>query len=105
VIRNVVIHLQGEQPLVADLEHLPTASDTSLICTNVRHVDGKKPRFVDHTESTFVFPLTHIRFLEVPPGGAPGNEFQLSAGALDDEPEELLDLEPDEDFLRRIRDA
>ena len=68
VIRNVVIHIANEQPLLADLYEMPGTTDISLVCTNVRMLDGKKPLFIDHTSSTFVFPYLHIRFIEVLPG-------------------------------------
>ena len=105
MIRNIVIHLSGEQPLVADAEALPSPSDVTFVCNNLRHVDGKKPRFIDHTDSTFVFPMSLVRFLEIPKPGGPGNEFQLLPGPIEEDLDEDEDLEPDEDFLRRIREA
>ena len=111
MIRNAVIHIANEQPLVADLYEMPAATDVSLICTNVRMLDGKKPVFIDHANSVFVFPYGTIRFLEILAGAATG---------LDDAADELVpaelnghsttpldegDLELDEDFLRRIREV
>ncbi len=66
MIRNVVIHISNEQPLLADLFSVPSAADVGMVCTNVRSLDGKKPIFIDRTDSTFFFPNLHIRFLEVP---------------------------------------
>jgi hypothetical protein len=68
VIHNAVIHIANEQPLLADLYQMPTSTDVSLVCTNVRALDGKKPIFIDHTDSTFFFPYLHLRFLEIPAG-------------------------------------
>ncbi len=108
MIRDVVIHLLGEQPVLADLLEDPAAADVNLICTNLRTVDGRRPVFVDHTASTFVFPYHQVRFIEIrlgraatagPGGGSPGVEAAREAPA----PE--VDLEIDEDFLRRVRDA
>ncbi len=104
MIRDAVIHLQGEQPLVADLPMLPAATDSCLVCTNLRTLDGKRPVFVDAIGSTFIIPLQHVRFIEIVPGGdaAANARVALEAGRLtpDEAPEEL-----DEDFLRRIREA
>jgi len=66
VIRNVVIHISNEQPLLADLFSVPTPADVGMVCTNVRMMDGKKPIFIDRPDSTFFFPNLHIRFLEIP---------------------------------------
>jgi len=115
VIRNVVVHVANEQPLLADLYGLPTAGDSGMLCTNLRMPDGKRPIFVDDQRATFFFPYLHIRFVEIPtsafrPEGADtvdhGDDaalVALDAGATngrDDEP----DLELDEEFLRKIRD-
>jgi hypothetical protein len=110
VIRNVVIHINNEQPLLADLYDMPGPTDISLVCTNVRMLDGKKPLFIDHTGSSFVFPYLHIRFIEIVPGAATGlpeqpideRETALAEPVVE---ETEADLELDEDFLRRIRDV
>jgi hypothetical protein len=133
VIRNVCIHVTNEQPLLADLYTLPSASDAGLVCTNVRGLDGKRPVFVDSTSSTFFFPYHVVRFLEIPAGAVrattlvgPGNgelddlsdeiadeepggsEIRLAGPAGDGEPavdeEPEADIEIDESLLQRIRD-
>ena len=68
MIRNVVVHINGEQPLVADLYEAPSSGDVGLRCTNLRLKNGKRPVFVDDIRSIFFFPYLHIRFLEIPPG-------------------------------------
>ncbi len=111
MIRNVVIHITNEQPLLADLYEMPTPADVSLVCTNVRMLDGKKPIFIDHADSVFAFPYGTIRFIEILAAAATGMPETPGADqgtASDDataaaEVEE--DLELDEDFLRRIRDV
>jgi hypothetical protein len=133
VIRNVVIHVSNEQPLLADLYGVPSAADVGIVCTNVRMIDGKRPIFIDHSDSTFFFPNLHIRFLEIPAGEmrkhlaqgggntgftaaeqAAGDADQRLAVVLGDVPDETdvggskpdedEDLGLDEDFLQRIRD-
>ena len=108
MIRNVVVHLNNEQPLLADLFELPKALDQGLLCTNLRSMDGKRPIFVDRVDSTFFFPYLHIRFIEMLPSpdavaqaAAPAEE--AAQPAAEAEPDE--DLELDEDFLRRIREV
>jgi hypothetical protein len=66
VIKNVCIHVENEQPLLADLFDLPSSDDAGLLCTNVRTMDGKRPVFIDQTGSTFFFPYHVVRFLEIP---------------------------------------
>jgi hypothetical protein len=128
VIRNAVIHILNEQPLLGDLYALPAASDAGLVCTNLRSTDGKRPTFIDQSGSTFFFPYLMIRFVEIPEGamgrhaaeGGRGDGAAAFAASAEDpahwlpavvtpsdeERDEPLepDLEIDEDFLQRIRD-
>ena len=113
MIRNVVVHINNEQPLLADLFEAPSPGDVGLRCTNLRQLNGKRPVFVDDIHAMFFFPYLHIRFLEIPPGAMSGSD-PSGAVMIDDAhdalaapaaPETEPDLEIDEDFLRRIREV
>jgi hypothetical protein len=116
VIRNAVIHISNEQPMQADLYDMPAPGDVSLVCTNLRTMNGSRPVFADHIDSVFIFPYAHIRFVEIAPGAKgvpalpPGQDAASGApkppqGAPPPQPEEEGDLELDEDLMRRIRDV
>jgi hypothetical protein len=66
MIRNVVLHLVGELPMLADIDALPTVGDATLLCTNLRTIEGRKPISIDHLDSVFVIPLQTVRFVEIP---------------------------------------
>ena len=104
MIRNAVLHLVGEQPLFADIETFPSPTDGAVVCTNVRYMNGKAPLFIDHKDSWFLFPMAQIRFLEIP---QPVPIAALSEEVPAPEPAEepMADLDLDEEFLRRIKDA
>ena len=109
VITGVIIHLENDLPIMADLEELPSGSDRVVRCTNVRTVDGKRPSFVHDKHSTFVFPLSVVRLIEAPAKSMQAIELPEPAERLPiDEievaiPEPALDEEPDESLLERIR--
>jgi len=124
VIRDVILHVNGEQPLLADLFEAPSPGDVGLRCTNLRQMNGKRPVFVDDISSIFFFPYLHLRFVEIPPGAMSGADGSLAVTTDDEgerprrsrahaasepkpepEPEVEADLEIDEDFLRRIREV
>jgi len=97
---RAVIHPLNDQPVVVDLEEMPSPADLAIVCRNVRTIDGKRPKFIDRTDSTFLFPYASIRFVEIYSG--------VEAPSADHEPgesAELDELEIDEDFLRRVREA
>ena len=130
MIKNTVIHLSGEQPLLADLYRMLDPGDVALVCTNLRQKNGERPIFADEIGATFVFPLVFVRFVEIPAAamvaaataGPESGVLALGAGRGDQaaaagtasaaasatpaaEPAADADLEIDEDFLRRIRDV
>ena len=116
MIRNVILHLINEQPLLADLYEPPVPGDAGLRCTNLRQMNGKRPVFVDDIGSIFFFPYLQIRFVEILPGAASSGDFSMAVMTGDGdhdrparppvpEAEAEPDLEIDEDFLRRIREV
>jgi len=115
MLRNAVLHLHNEQPVLADLFEMPTASDVRLSLTNPPSLDGKRPIFVDDLKSVFVFPYHRISFLEIPPQATLTAEMgdampvPVAVGASEHGVTEDLgddgDLEIDEDFLPRIREV
>jgi hypothetical protein len=113
MIRNVVLHLNNEQPVVVDLFELPTSVDLGVRCTNMKTLDGKRPVFIDDTDAVFFFPYLHVRFVEIPPRSLVGTELEVAVEVAvpvtvpetaDDEDADG-NLEIDEDFLRRIREV
>jgi hypothetical protein len=135
MIRNVILHLHGEQPMKADIESLPTAADAGLLCTNLRTLEGRKPLSTEFLDSVFLLPYNIIRFIEIPRAAihAAGLDEDLPSGpvALPAEAEAVPEgahvivtpapaahagtpaaaedaperLEPDAELLRRIREA
>ena len=102
---RAILHLLNDQPLSVDLFEDPKPSDMAVICTNVRTMDGKRPVFIDFSDSTFVFPMASVRFLEVPTGVDDADRARAAAATAAQNGDEGEDLEIDEDFLRRVREA
>jgi hypothetical protein len=114
MIRDAVLHLKSEQPLLVDLDALPAPSDNIIICSNLRMMNGNRPVFIDEIASTFVFPMEFVRFIEVPPKAMAGYdrmgrpeagrpELPAYADARSEAAVEE-EAEIDEDFLKRVRD-
>lgn len=116
VIKGVIVHIANELPIMVDLFEAPGPTASSVRCTNVRTVDGKRPAFIHDPRATFLLPWHVIRLMEVPAGATPLPEVDGRVVVSDpveavrydpepaDEPEpEPLNEEPDEDLLARIR--
>jgi len=101
VIRDAVLHLLNDQPLLVDLIEEPKPTDRGLLCTNVRTTGGLRPAYIDHSDSTFYFPYAQIRFLEIHPEGDAAAPASMPVA----EPIEADELDLDEDLLRRVREA
>lgn len=104
MIQNVIIHLVNDLPIVADLDDMPAPGDRSILCTNVRTVDGKRPNFVHDRHSRFVFPMSVVRLIEAPAEGSDiAEDLADRSPQLVSGPPVAIDEEPDEDLLARIR--
>jgi hypothetical protein len=64
---TVVIHLVGEEPIMAEMEKLPEPSDNCIICTGVRRKDGKPVEYVEANVDIVIFPWHRISAIEVLP--------------------------------------
>lgn len=64
---TVVIHLVGEEPIVAEMEKLPDPSDNCVICSGVRRRDGKPVEYVEANVDIVIFPWHRISVIEVLP--------------------------------------
>ncbi len=69
MIKNAVLHPVGDQPMLADLVVEPQPGDISLMCTNLRTIDGKRPPSIEHPDGVYVIPLVTLRFVEIPKSG------------------------------------
>lgn len=111
MIRDAVLHIINEQPLLVDLIDRPGPTDSILACTNLRSLSGTRPVWIDDSSSMFYFPLVLIRFVEIHPGSEgvlglpPASTVRADAPPRPAQPEPEPELEIDEDFLRRVRDA
>ena len=81
MLKNAVIHIANEQPMMVDLLVEPSPSDTTLLCRNMRTMSGKKPVFVDQADSTFVIPIAGVRFVEIPKASSEEDQTQRTARA------------------------
>ena len=66
---TVLIHLNNEDAVLADIDQLPAAADTLVVVKNPRRRDGKDVTYLDVNASIVLFPIYRINFIEVIPTG------------------------------------
>jgi hypothetical protein len=64
---TVLVHLAGEDPVVGEIEELPTPTDTSITLNNPRRRDGKDLPYVQGNVVTVVWPMHRVNFIEIMP--------------------------------------
>lgn len=67
---TVLIHIQNEDPIVGEIEEMPSPTDVNIVVQNPRKRDGKDLRFLNSEVSTVIWPWSRISFLEILPSGA-----------------------------------
>jgi hypothetical protein len=65
---SVILHISGEEPIVGEIDELPTPTDVILIVRSPRRRDGKDLAYLAADEvSAVVWPWDKINFLEILP--------------------------------------
>jgi hypothetical protein len=66
---SVLIHLTNEDPILAEVEALPSLQDQILIVQNPRRRDGKDVHYLLPDVAMMLLPWHRISFIEVIPTG------------------------------------
>jgi hypothetical protein len=64
---TVLVHLSGEDPVVGEIEELPSPTDTNITVSNPRRRDGKDLPYLEGNVVTVVWPIHRINFMEIMP--------------------------------------
>ncbi len=64
---TVMIHISNEDPVVGEIEEMPSPSDNSIIVNNPRRRDGKDLPYLEGNVVTVVWPMHRINFIEIMP--------------------------------------
>jgi hypothetical protein len=62
---TLILHILNADPIVGEVDELPTRTDTMVMITNPRTRDGKDVHFLDENVITIMFPVEKLNFIEV----------------------------------------
>lgn len=66
--QTVLIHIANEDPIMAEMEKLPSGADTVFTALNPRQKDGKDLRYLAANVTQVIWPVSRLTFIEVMPG-------------------------------------
>lgn len=62
---TLVLHIQNSDPVVGEVDELPSPSDTMILVKNPRKIDGKDLPFLDENAVSVYWPIDRLNFIEV----------------------------------------
>ena len=64
---TVLVHISNEDPVLGEMDALPSPGDNLIAVKNPRRKDGKDLHYLEVNVSTVYWPITRINFIEVIP--------------------------------------
>ncbi|HEX9924000.1 MAG TPA: hypothetical protein VGD99_15185 [Anaerolineae bacterium] len=64
---TVIIHVLNADPVVGEIEEMPSTTSAFVVCTNPRGRDGKPITYIEREATRILFPWHRISFLETMP--------------------------------------
>lgn len=65
---TLIVHIQNSDPVVGEVDELPTSTDTMIIIQNPRTRDGKDVHYLAENVITVYWPVNNLTFIEVMSG-------------------------------------
>jgi hypothetical protein len=62
---KIILHIQNQDPVLGEVDELPTTTDTLLIVHNPRKVDGKDLTNISENVVTVMWPVDRLNFIEI----------------------------------------
>ena len=63
--KTVIVHVANEDPILAEMDDLPSPADSFITITNPRRKDGKPVGYLAGGVRSVMFPWWKISFVEV----------------------------------------
>lgn len=62
---TIILHVQNTDPVVGEVDELPTPVDNMVVVHNPRRLDGKDLHYLAENVVTVYFPIEKLNFIEV----------------------------------------
>lgn len=65
--KTIILHIVGEDPVLADIDQEPQPTDAFIKVTNMRKRDGKEVPYLTAGVQAVIYPWHRITFIELMP--------------------------------------
>jgi len=62
---SIILHLSNEDPVLGEVDVVPTSGDTCVLVKNPRRRDGKDVNYLDGNVTSVIFPLHRVSYIEI----------------------------------------
>ncbi len=62
---TVIVHVSNEDPVMGELDSLPSSTDTIISLKNPRKKDGKDIKTMEANVSVVIYPIAKLNYIEV----------------------------------------
>jgi hypothetical protein len=62
---TLVLHIQNTDPIVGEVDELPSPGDNLIVVSNPRRLDGKDVPYLAENAVTVLWPVERLNFIEV----------------------------------------
>lgn len=66
-MQTIMLHILNEDPVVGEVEKIPSSTDTLVMVTNPRRKDGKDIYYLEANVTNAIWPLHRIALMEIMP--------------------------------------
>lgn len=64
---TVIVHIENQDPVVGEVDELPSTTDQFIIVKNPRLRDGKDLSYLVEGVNTVIWPIIRINYIELMP--------------------------------------
>lgn len=64
---TVILHLMNAEPVMGEIEELPSPTDQIVLVNNPRMMDGKDVHYLATNVTSVIWPISRLTFIELMP--------------------------------------
>lgn len=64
---TLILHIVNEDPVVGEVDNLPSPADNLVILKNPRKRDGKDLHYLEPNVTMVIWPMSRVTFIEILP--------------------------------------